>query len=46
MNEGQLRYRLAGIRRVRVAALCGTGPVGMLELMAWVPAAGGAGCGR
>jgi hypothetical protein len=27
-------YRLAGIRRVRVAVLCCTGPAGMLELMA------------
>jgi len=41
--DRQLRYLLAGIRRVRLAAMCGVGPAVMLELMAWVPAAGGMG---
>jgi hypothetical protein len=41
--DGQLRYMLAGMRRVRLAVMRGAGPAAMLEVTARVPAADGPG---
>ncbi len=39
-------YQLAGIRRIRLAVMCGASPAAMLELTARVPATGGTGRSR